>query len=152
MIEARAFVTEIDSARTLLENEKAEFKGFYKIHDTIFRNTAKNVPLNDEFLRLRYIPENIWEEKAVILAVKKTITQKTGKISDIPTKIQFDTLEDAQKYFQENLADTYSEDFDFWREGWQYYLSNGDVVDLEIIEDVYPSIEFKSETDEGIED
>jgi len=41
-------------------------------------------------------------------------------------------------------------DFEFWRIGWQYFLPDGDVVDLEIIEDKYPSIELKSETDDGL--
>lgn len=152
MIEARAFVEEIDSARTLLGGEEAELKGFYKIHDTIFYNSVTSAALSDEFLRLRYVPENIWEEKAIILAIKKTVAQKTGKTSEILTKVQFDTIEDALEYYQKNLAETYSEDYSFWRDGWQYYLPNGDIVDLEVIGNTYPSIEFKSETDEGIEE
>ena len=150
MIEARVFVKELDSARAVLDVEKADFKGFYKIHDTIFQNDITKTPLSEEFLRLRYIPENIWDEKAVILAIKKTIVRTTGKVSNIPAKIQIDNLEDAQRYYENNFRDTYSEDYSFWRDGWQYYLPNGDVVDLEIVEDDYPTIEFKSETDDGI--
>lgn len=151
MIEARVFVKELKPARAVLEAENAEFKGFYQIHDTVFKNSVTNAPLSEEFLRLRHIPENIWDEKAVILAIKKTIAQKTGKTSDIPTKIQFDTVEDAWRYYEENLSDTYTEDHNFWRDGWQYHLPNGDVVDLEVVEDVYPTIEFKSQSDEGIQ-
>lgn len=151
MIEARAFVEEIDSARAVLSAEKADFKGFYRINDAIFQNGVTKAPLSEEFLRLRHIPENIWDEKAVILAIKKTIVRTTGKISDIPSKIEFDSLEDARRYYEDNFRDTYLEDYSFWRDGWQYYLPNGDVVDLEIVENTYPTIEFKSETDTGIQ-
>lgn len=151
MIEARAFVEELDSARAILSAEDANFKGFYKIHDTIFQNTLTKASLSEEFLRLRYIPENIWDDKAVILAIKKTTVRRIGKVSDIPTKIQFDHLDDALLYYEENFRDTYSEDYSFWRDGWQYYLSNGDVIDLEIVEGNYPTIEFKSDTDDGMQ-
>lgn len=151
MIEARAFIPELESARAVLESEGALFKGFYKIHDTIFCNSVTGAPLHEEFLRLRHVPVNIWDEKSVILAIKKTIAQQTGKISDIPTKIQFDTVEEAREYYEAHLQNTYTQDYSFWRDGWQYALANGDIVDLEIVEDVYPTIELKSKSNEGIQ-
>lgn len=64
--------------------------------------------------------------------------------------MQFDNVDEAKNYFDNNLSDIYKEDFQFWREGWQYILPNGDVVDLEVAEDRFPTIEFKSETESGI--
>jgi hypothetical protein len=60
------------------------------------------------------------------------------------------TKAEAEEYYNAHLADDYVFDFAFSRVGWQYVLSNGDVVDLEILEDTHPSIEFKSDTDEGV--
>jgi adenylate cyclase class IV len=151
MIEARVFVDSLDSAKSILKQENAELKGKYKIHDTIYRNVDKSIPLIEEFLRLRVVPENIWDEKEVIIALKQTELHKVGKNSHIPIKLQYDRREEAEEYYKQNLKDEYVKDFDFWRIGWQYSLPNGDVVDLEIIEDKYLSIELKSETDAGME-
>lgn len=151
MIEARVFVDSLDDAENILKQESAELKGKYKIHDTIYRNINKSIPLIAEFLRLRVIPENIWNDKKVILALKQTELRKIGKSSRIPIKLQYNKREEAEKYYEQNLKDRYVKDFDFWRIGWQYRLPNGDEVDLEIIEDKYPSIELKSETEGGME-
>ena len=150
MIEARAFVDSLDPARKILKDEGAEFKGYYEIDDAIYRNLDESISLTDEFLRLRVIPVNIWQDKDVVMAIKRTNLHSVGKHSDIPKKLQFDSREQAEKYFKDNLADKYVFDFSFFRVGWQYFLPNGDVVDLEVIEDKYPTIELKSETDEGI--
>ncbi len=151
MIEARVFVDSLDSAKNLLKQENAELKGKYKIHDTIYRNVDKSIPLIEEFLRLRVVPENIWNEKKVILALKQTELRKVGKNSHIPIKLQYDERKEAEEYYDRNLKDRYVKDFDFWRIGWQYFLPNGDVVDLEVIENNYHSIELKSDTDGGME-
>lgn len=151
MIESRVFIDSLDNARYILNRENAELKGKYKIHDTIYRNVDKNIPLIEEFLRLRVVPENIWDEKEVILALKQTKLHKVGKECHIPIKLQFDKREEAENYYEHNLKDNYVKDFDFWRIGWQYLLPSGDVVDLEVIEDNYFSVELKSETDEGME-
>lgn len=151
MIEARVFVDSLDDAKNILKQENAELKGKYKIHDTIYRNVDKSTPLIEEFLRLRVIPENVWNEKEVILALKRTELRKVGKNSHIPIKLQYNKREEAEEYYEQNLKDEYVKDFEFWRIGWQYRLPNGNEVDLEIVEDRYSSIEFKSETDAGLE-
>lgn len=151
MIEARIFIDDLDNARNILGRENAELKGKYKIHDTIYRNVDDNISLVDEFLRLRVIPENIWADKEVVLALKQTELRKIGKNSHIPIKLQYDNRGEAEAYYEQNLQDSYIKDFDFWRIGWQYFLLSGDVVDLEVIEDTYCSIEFKSKTDAGME-
>lgn len=151
MIEARVFVDSIDDAKNILKQENAELKGKYKIHDTIYRNVDKSIPLIEEFLRLRVVPENIWDEKEVILALKRTELRQVGKNSHIPIKLQYDKREEAEEYYEQNLKGEYEKDFEFWRIGWQYRLPNGNEVDLEIVEDRYPSIELKSETDASLE-
>jgi hypothetical protein len=151
MIEARIFTDILDDAKTILQTQKAVNKGAYKIVDEIFRSRDVTLPLIDEFLRLRVMHENIWNDKDVVLAVKRTRLQTVGKNSDIPLKLQFDRMEDAEAYYAKHLSTQYVKDFSFSRIGWQYIMDNDDVVDLEIIEDYYPSIEFKSETADGIE-
>ena len=72
MIEARVSTDSLDHTKTVLRDERATLKGRYVIDDTIYRNVDEDISLIDEFLRLRVIPENIWDEKAVILALKQT--------------------------------------------------------------------------------
>jgi len=150
MIEARVFTDNLDDARMTLAGLNAENQGRYTIDDEIYRNIDDSILLVDEFLRLRAIPENIWDEKPVILALKQTELRLLGKNSHIPLKLQFDTKEEAKEYYAEQLAEEYIFDFSFSRIGWQYFLPNGDIVDLEVLEDEYASIEFKSNTDDGI--
>jgi adenylate cyclase class IV len=86
MVEVRAFINDIEPAREKLIELGADDKGKYTIIDTIYRSADPTVSLIDEFLRLREIPENIWPEKEVILALKQTNLQNIGKISAIPLK------------------------------------------------------------------
>ncbi len=151
MIEARVFTDSLDHTKTVLRDERATLKGRYVIDDTIYRNVDESISLIDEFLRLRVIPENIWDEKAVILALKQTRLHNVGKDSDIPLKLQFDTKDEAEAYYDQHLKDKFIRAFSFSRIGWQYVMQNGDIVDLEIVEQGLPSIEFKSDTDEGVQ-
>lgn len=60
-------------------------------------------------------------------------------------------IEEVKDYYAKHLQTTYMHVFTFSRIGWQYFMPNGDIVDLEIIEDTHPTIEFKSKTSDGIE-
>jgi hypothetical protein len=150
MLEARAFVAEIESARKILE-EKAVFKGEYVCRDAIYISIDSSKSLADEFLRLRVNEKNIWSEKDVIVAIKQTEKKEVGKNSVIPLRKEFDTEEEARNYIEKNLLDKFKFDFKFTRTGWQYDLAGGQ-VDLERVEDLSNcyTIEVKSPTEEGL--
>lgn len=146
MIDARTFPQNLDSALYTLQNNKAILKGDYEIFNKIYRH--KELPLEQIFLRLRTIPKNIWDEKAVIVSIKNTEIKKVGKQSNISFKKEFDSESEAQKFIEENYCDDYIFDFSFGCIGSQYFLGE-DGIDLEMIEG-HPSIEFKSKTEEGL--
>lgn len=150
MIEARAFVSEIESTRKTLD-EEAVFKGEYVCRDIIFIPTDSSLSLKDEFLRLRVNEKNIWNEKDVIVAIKQTEQKKVGKNSIIPLRVEFDTEEEARRYIEENLVERFKYGFQFKRTGWQYDLGE-DQIDLERVEDVPNcyTIEVKSPTEGGL--
>lgn len=102
------------------------------------------------FLRLRHVPINIWNEKQYIVAIKNTELKGVGKQSIIPVKEQFDSEEEARDFINKNYADTFDFSYDFSRKGWQYFIGE-DGIDLEDVENGYFTIEFKSETEEGLE-
>lgn len=148
MLEARTFVENFDKAKEVLASLSAKFKGEYEIHDIIFASKDPSKTMVEEFLRLRSIPKNIWNEKNFIVAIKHTEIKNIGKDYTTPLKEQFDTIEQAQKFVDENLLDKFEYSFEFHRIGWQYDLSEGQ-VDLEDIEG-FLSIEIKSKTEEGL--
>ena len=148
MLEARTFVNDFDKAREVLKLLDAELKGEYEIHDMIFSSKDRSKTLVDEFLRLRIVPRNIWDEKPFIVAIKNTEVREIGKDYTIPLKKQFDSKEEAQKFIDENLLDKFEYSFEFSRTGEQYDFSDGQ-VDLEDIEG-FLSIEIKSKTEEGL--
>jgi hypothetical protein len=150
MLEARTFVDNFDRAKEILKSEGAIFKGEYEIHDIIFSPKDPAKTLSQEFLRLRLVPKNIWNEKEVIVAIKNTEVRKVGKDVTVPLKREFDSREEAEKFISENLLDRFEYAYEFGRVGWQYDLGE-DQVDLEDIEG-HHSIEIKSKTEEGLEE
>jgi hypothetical protein len=150
MLEARTFVSEIESARKILD-EQAVFKGEYVCRDAIYSPLDSDKGLADEFLRLRVNEKNIWNEKDVIVAIKHTEGRAVGKNSIIPLRKEFDTEEDAKKYIEENLLDRFTYDFQFTRTGLQYDLRENQ-IDLEKVEELPGcyTIEVKSPTEEGL--
>lgn len=150
MLEARSFVESFDKAKEVLASLHADFKGEYVIHDVIFASKDANKTLIDEFLRLRMVPKNIWDDKAFIVVIKNTELKEVGKNSIVPIKKQFDFEADARQYIEENFLDKFEYSFEFTRTGWQYYAGKY-FVDLEDIEG-HLSIEAKAETEQDLKD
>ncbi len=148
MFDARIFPTTLESFQKVLDENEATFKGDYKIHDVIFASKDSDVGIDKIFLRLRIVPQNIWGEKSFIVAIKKTELQEIGKQSIIPIKEQFDTEKEAREFIEKNYADQFEFLYEFDRIGWQYFMGE-DGIDLEDVEG-HPSVEFKSETPEGL--
>ncbi|MEI6400211.1 MAG: hypothetical protein WCO58_01665 [bacterium] len=151
MIEARSFVREIETTRKTLEDNGAVFKGEYILTDKIYSSYNPVKGLDDEFLRLRVYHKNIWPQKDIIVAVKIHDQKEIGVDAEVPLKQGFDSLEEAEKFIQENLLDKYKYEYQFTRTGWQYSL-NEDEIDLERVDDIkdFYTVEFKSKTVEGL--
>ncbi len=150
MLEARAFVSEIESTRKALLDAGAIFKGEYRCRDLIFIPNHTDKPYGEEFLRLRINEKNIWNEKDVIVVIKQVEKREIGKENVIPFRKEFDTEEEGRECI-EVFRNDYKFDFEFTRTGWQYDLGE-DQIDLEKVEDVEGcfTIEIKSKTVEGL--
>lgn len=148
MIDARIFINSLESAEKILLESKAIFKGDYIIIDKIYRSKDSDQTINKIFLRLRLVPKNIWNEKTVIVSIKNTELKKVGKQSIIPVKVEFDSEKLAKQFIEQNYFNDFIFDFEFSRTGKQYFIGE-DGIDLEVVEG-YPSIEFKSKTEEGL--
>jgi adenylate cyclase class IV len=151
MIEARSFVSEIETTRQILEENGAILKGEYLQEDKIYSSYNPSKNLDDEFLRLRIYHKNIWPQKDVIVAVKVHEQKEIGVDTEVPLKKGFDSIEEAERFIKENLLGQYKYEYTFTRTGWQYSLGE-DEIDLERVDDLkdFYTIEFKSETVEGL--
>ncbi len=151
MLEARAFVPEIESTRKILEDKGAIFKGEYICRDLIFIPNRSDKPYGEEFLRLRINEKNIWNEKDVIVVIKKVQRKEMGKDSLIPFRKEFDTEKEGRDYIEKSFSKDFKFDFEFTRTGWQYDLGE-DQIDLEKVEGLNNcyTIEIKSKTVDGL--
>jgi adenylate cyclase class IV len=151
MLEARAFVPEIDTTKKILEDSGALFKGEYRCRDLIFIPKKTDKPYGEEFLRLRINEKNIWNEKNVIVVIKQVQRKEVGKENIVSLRKEFETEKDGRKYVEDNFTETYTFDFEFTRTGWQYDLGD-DQIDLERVDDVANcyTIEIKSKTVDGL--
>lgn len=151
MIEARSFVSEIDTTRQILEENGAVFKGEYVLTDKIYSSYNPPKGLDDEFLRVRTHHKDIWGNPYVLVAVKIHEQKEIGVDTVVPLKKGFETEEDALAFVEENLLNQYKYEYEFNRTGWQYTLGE-DEIDLERVDDLKDlyTVEFKSSTIEGL--
>lgn len=151
MIEARSFVSEIDSTRQILKENGAVFKGEYVLTDKIYSSYNPPKGLDDEFLRVRTHHKDIWGNPHVLVAVKIHERKEIGVDTVVPLKKGFETEEDALAFVEENLLSQYRYEYEFHRTGWQYSLGE-DEIDLERVDDLkdFYTVEFKSNTVEGL--
>jgi len=151
MIEARTFVSEIETVRKILEENGGVFKGEYVLRDKIYSSHNPPKGLDDEFLRVRTHYKDIWNNPHVLVAVKIHEQKEIGVDTVVPLKKGFDTEEEALKFVEENLLNQYHYEYEFNRTGWQYALGE-DEIDLERVDDLqdFYTVEFKSNTVEGL--
>lgn len=154
MFEARAFVLDIETAKKVLEDNHAIYKGEYRCRDLIFLPIGQvgSEYVGDKFLRLRIYEKNIWNKKRVVVAIKKTEKKEVGKSSIIYICKEFDSEIEARRYIQDSFGNDFTFDFEFTRTGWQYDLGD-DQIDLEKVEDIENcyTIEVKSLTQRGLQ-
>ncbi len=151
MIEARTFVSEIDTVRKVLEESGAIFKGEYVLTDKIYSSYNPLKRLDDEFLRVRTHHKDIWNNPNVLVAVKIHEQKEIGVDTIVPLKKGFETENETLVFVNENLLDQYRYEYEFNRTGWQYSLGE-DEIDLERVDDLenFYTVEFKSNTVEGL--
>lgn len=151
MIEARTFVSEIDTVKHILEDQGAIYKGEYVLTDKIYSSYNPPKELDDEFLRVRTYHKDIWSNPPVLVAVKIHNQKEIGVDTVVPLKKGFETEEEALVFVNENLLNQYKYEYEFNRTGWQYSLGE-DEIDLERVDDLkdFYTVEFKSNTVEGL--
>ena len=151
MIEARTFVSEVETTRKILEDNGAVFKGEYVLNDKIYSSYNPPKGLDDEFLRVRTHHKDIWNNPYALVAVKVHEQKEIGVDTVVPLKKGFETEEEALKFVTENLIDRYRYEYEFNRTGWQYTFGE-DEVDLERVDDLqnFYTVEFKSSSVEGL--
>ena len=107
MIEARTFVSEIDTVKKILEDHGALYKGEYVLTDKIYASYNPPKKLDDEFLRVRTHHKDIWNNPHVLVAVKIHEQKEIGVDTVVPLKKGFETEEVALAFVNETLLHQY---------------------------------------------
>ena len=151
MIEGRAIIEDIDTAKSSVESLGAKFKNNYSFKDIIFVPKAKgDHSLSNDFVRVRVYIKTNWPTKNVVLVRKKTEWKNHGKIDNVVLKEEFDSQEEAFAYIDKNLGPDFEKGFEYYREGWEYELDSCRIF-IEDIKGYRPTIEIEAEDEEDLD-
>jgi len=126
-------------------NKKSDF-AFY---DLIYLN-RNGVSITEDTLKIRVYQKNEWDTKNV-LVIRKTAPAIDGVKEDkVLLREEFDTVEEALNFVNENLSNEYEYKLKLEKTGVEY---NNDKLSVwvENIKDIGTSIEFGAESSQIIE-
>lgn len=142
--ELRAYITNAQITRQIVENLGAVYLGSYAFTDHIYTLNIETIDLDKEFIRLRAYTKTEWDQKKFCLVHKKQetygITKKTILYQE------FDTLAQAQAH-----TIPYHAVCSFYRTGHEYHLNTMKLY-IEEIEGLAPSIEILGQQRQDIDD
>lgn len=138
--------------RVILEND-IEIKKYLDAHDfkkisnfafydLVYQNNNGD-SITDDTLKIRVYQHNEWNNRAVLVIHKKAIFNGKEKEDQVLTREEFDILDDALSFVEENFADQYTFSFKLEKTGVQYGTEFATVW-LEKIVDLGTSIEIGS--------
>ena len=140
--EIRAFIIDIEQARSQLSSLNAEFKWEYEFSDYIYYPLDRDFDLNKEFVRLRVFQETHWDQKVVELSHK--VKGGPGLQGSLKMKEEFNTVEEAETFLT-----GYRLAFSYERRGFEYVLDDVKIF-LEDVHGLQPSVELVSPSKENI--
>ncbi|MCK4809148.1 MAG: hypothetical protein KAS90_05985 [Candidatus Aenigmarchaeota archaeon] len=149
MIEGRAIIEDIDTAKSSVESLGAKSKNNYSFKDIIFVPKAEEYSLSNDFVRVRVYIKTNWPTKNVVLVRKNMEWKNHGKIDNVVLREEFDSQEEAFAYIDKNLGSDFEKGFDYNREGWEYELDSCRIF-IEDIKGYRPTIEIEAEDEEGL--
>lgn len=139
-----------DNVDEVIKKYGLKFKCDFSFYDLVYVNKS-GASITDDTLKIRVYQNNHWKSKDV-LVIRKVATPINGSKEDkVLLREEFDTVEDAQKYINDNLLKEYKFAFKLQKSGNQYGnekldLWKEDVLDLGI------SVEIGSEDEKLIEE
>lgn len=127
-----------------------KFKCDFAFYDLIYVN-KNGASITDDTLKIRVYQINQWNNKNVLVIRKVAPLINGTKEDKVLLREEFDTVEEAQKYVDDNYLDEYKFAFKLQKSGKQY---GNEIIDLwdEDILDLGKSIELGSEDESLIEE
>lgn len=139
-----------DNVSEVIKKYDLKFKGDFSFYDLVYVN-KNGTSITDDTLKIRVYQINHWSNKNVLVIRKVAPLINGSKEDKILLREEFDTVEEAEKYVNDNLLAEYKFAFKLQKSGIQY---GNEKIDLwkEDILDLGLSVEIGSEDEELMED
>ena len=138
-----------DNVDEVIKKYGLKFKCDFSFYDLVYVN-KDGTSITDDTLKIRVYQINHWKSKDV-LVIRKVATSINGSKEDkVLLHEEFDTLEEAQKYINDNLLREYEFAFKLQKSGIQYSNEKLDIWKENVL-NLGISVEIGSEDEELIE-
>lgn len=139
-----------DNVDEVVSKYGLEFKCDFAFYDLVYVN-KNGTPITDDTLKIRVYQSNHWKSKDVLVIRKVAPLINGSKEDKVLLREEFDTVEEAQEYVNNNLLKEYEFAFKLQKTGIQY---GNEKIDLwkEDILDLGLSVELGSSDEKLLEE
>ena len=139
-----------DNVDEVIKKYGLKFKCDFSFYDLIYVN-RDGTSITDDTLKIRVYQINHWKNKNVLVIRKVAPLVNGSKEDKVLLREEFDTVDEAQKYVNDNLLREYKFAFKLQKSGVQY---GNEQLDLwkEDVQDLGISVELGSEDEKILEE
>ena len=139
-----------DNVDEVISKYNLKYKADFAFYDLVYVN-KDGTSITDDTLKIRVYQTNHWNNKDVLVIRKVAPLINGSKEDKVLLREEFDTVEEAQKFVDDNFLDSYEFAFKLQKSGIQY---GNEVLDLwkEDVLDVGISVELGSEDESLLEE
>ncbi len=143
-------VIENNNLNNILEKLKLKKKSEFGFYDLIYTNN-QGKSITDDTLKIRVYSKNEWNTKNVLVIRKTAILSGNIKEDKVLLKKEFDNVESAKKYVEDNLSSEFTYSFKLSKTGKEYSNDNFRIW-IEDIENFGLSVEIEAADQNTIEE
>ena len=139
-----------DNVDEVVSKYGLEYKCDFSFYDLVYVN-KRGTPITDDTLKIRVYQTNHWKSKDVLVIRKIAPLINGSKEDKILLREEFDTVEEALEYVNNNLLNEYEFAYKLSKSGIQYGNENIDLWKEDII-DLGLSVELGSSDEKLLEE
>ncbi len=149
MFYSRVLLKNENKIREYLRKNQYQKVSDFAFYDLVYIN-KNGSSITDDTLKVRVYQHNEWKNKNILVILKRAIFTGNQKEDKVLLREEFDDLESAMKFVQENYESEYDFSFKLEKTGVQYQTEMATIW-LEDIVDLGVSAEIGSEYPEVID-
>lgn len=148
MFYSRVLLKDETEIKEYLQKNMYQKVSDFAFYDLVYINKNGN-SITDDTLKIRVYQHNEWKNKSVLVILKRAIFTGNQKEDKVLVREEFDDLDSAMRFVQENCEDQYNFSFKLEKTGVQYQTETVTIW-LENIVDLGISIEIGSQNPDAI--